>query len=131
MPHIRGMSAARRALGELGERVAARWLTSKGWWIRARRYRNGHRDIDIVAQQQRTVVFVEVKARAGAQFGDPVEAVDWRKQRELRRSAQVWISRHGLPGEDYRFDVIGILKTGSAVKVKHVPNAFDAGDSIC
>jgi putative endonuclease len=77
------------------------------------------------------VVFVEVKARAGAQFGDPVEAVDWRKQRELRRSAQVWISRHGLPGEDYRFDVIGILKTGSTVKVKHVPNAFDAGDSIC
>ncbi len=131
MPQIRGMSAARRALGELGERVAARWLAKKGWWIRARRYRNGHRDIDIVAQQQRTVVFVEVKARSGVQFGDPVEAVDWRKQRELRRSAQVWISRHGLPGEDYRFDVIGVLTTGSGIKVKHIPNAFDAGDSIC
>ncbi|HUR92471.1 MAG TPA: YraN family protein [Gemmatimonadaceae bacterium] len=125
------MSATRRALGELGERVAARWLASKGWWIRALRYRNGHRDIDIVAQQRGTVIFVEVKARAGLEFGDPVQAVDWRKQRELRRSAQVWIARHGLPGEDYRFDVIGILKTGRAVKVKHVPNAFDAGDSIC
>ncbi len=125
------MSTARRALGELGERVAARWLASKGWWIRARRYRNGHRDIDIVAQQQYMVAFVEVKTRTGLEFGDPVEAVDWRKQRELRRSAQVWISRHGLPGEDYRFDVIGVLQTGSGVKVKHIPNAFDAGNSIC
>lgn len=125
------MSAARRALGELGERVAARWLMSKGWWIRARRYRNGHRDIDIVAQHRQTVAFVEVKARGSLGFGDPVEAVDWRKQRELRRSAQVWISRHGLPGEAYRFDVIGVVRTPTGVRVKHVPNAFDAGDSIC
>ena len=125
------MSAARKELGELGERIAARWLAAKGWWIRARRFRNGHRDIDIVAKQRRTVVFVEVKARNRLDFGDPVEAVDWRKQRELRRSAQVWIARHGLPGEDYRFDVIGVVRTGDGVKVKHVINAFDAGDSIC
>ena len=125
------MSKAKKELGELGERIAAKWLATKGWWIRARRYRNGHRDIDIVAQQRRTVVFVEVKARSGLDFGDPVEAVDWRKQRELRRSAQVWLARHGLPGEDYRFDVIGVVRTGTGVKVKHVVNAFDAGDSLC
>jgi len=65
-----------------------------------------------------------VKARSGSAFGDPVEAVDWRKQRELARSAAVWIDRHGRAGEVYRFDVIGVLVTGERVRVRHVENAF-------
>jgi putative endonuclease len=115
---------AKQALGAFGERVAAQWLAHKGWWIRERRFRSGHRDIDIVAQRRGLVAFVEVKARAGIEFGDPVEAVDWHKQRELRRSAQVWIARHGLAGEDYRFDVVGVLISGPRIRVKHVENAF-------
>ena len=89
-----------------------------------RRFRNGHRDIDLVAERDGLVAFVEVKARKGAGFGHPVEAVNWRKQRELTRSALVWISRHGRPDDAYRFDVIGVLMAGSAVKVKHVEDAF-------
>lgn len=113
-------------LGELGERIAARWLVWKGWAIRDRRFRNGHRDIDIVAQRQRLIAFVEVKARSGSTFGDPVEAVHWQKQRELRRSALVWISRHGVRGHEYRFDVVGVLITRAKIRVKHVENAFNA-----
>ncbi len=67
---------------------------------------------------------MEVKARRGALFGDPVEAVNWRKQRELRRSAQVWIDRCGRPGHLYRFDVIGVLVEGDRVRVRHVEDAF-------
>ena len=89
-----------------------------------RRFRNGHRDIDLVAEKDGTVAFVEVKARRGYQFGDPVEAVHWRKQRELARSAAVWIDRHGRPNDSYRFDVIGVLMEGNSVRVKHVENAF-------
>ena len=70
------------------------------------------------------VAFVEVKARRGDRFADPVESVHWRKQRELVRSAAVWIDRHGRPNESYRFDVIGVLMEGNSVRIKHIENAF-------
>ena len=89
-----------------------------------RRFRNGHRDIDLVMEREGTVAFVEVKARRGSEFGDPVEAVNWKKQKELTRSAHVWIDRHGRPAESYRFDVVGILVDGDRVRVRHVADAF-------
>ena len=118
------MSAARQAFGEVGERIAERWLRRQGWRIVQRRFRSGRRDIDLVAEREGVVAFVEVKARKGERFGDPVEAVNWRKQRELARSAKVWIDRHGRPEESYRFDVIGVLMHGEAVRVRHVTDAF-------
>ncbi|HEX4682716.1 MAG TPA: YraN family protein [Gemmatimonadaceae bacterium] len=118
------MSAARQQFGELGERIAERWLRRQGWRVVQRRFRSGHRDIDLVVERDGTVAFVEVKARKGTSFGDPVEAVNWSKQRELARSASVWIDRHGRPAEVYRFDVIGVLVEGGRVRVRHVPNAF-------
>ncbi len=119
------MSAATQAFGELGERIAERWLARQGWRVVHRRYRFGHRDIDLVVERDGTVAFVEVKARSGAEFGDPVEAVNWRKRRELERSALSWISHHGRPRESYRFDVVGILVQGRRVLVRHVENAFE------
>lgn len=110
--------------GLVGERVAERWLLARGWRVLQRRYRNGHRDIDLIAERDGLVAFVEVKARSGEQFGDPVEAVNWKKRNELARSAMTWIDRHGKPGEQYRFDVIGVLVTGERVRVRHVENAF-------
>src|SRR5438270_6864175 len=92
---IASMSAAKQAFGERGERIAERWLRLRGWRVVQRRFRSGHRDIDLVIEQAGVVAFVEVKARQGDRFGDPVEAVNWRKQRELGRSARVWIDRHG------------------------------------
>ncbi len=118
------MSAATQALGETGERIAERWLVRHGWRILQRRFRSGHRDIDLIAEREGTIVFVEVKARSGNRFGDPVEAVGWRKQREMARSAAVWIDRHGRPGETYRFDVVGVLLQGERVRVRHVRGAF-------
>jgi putative endonuclease len=118
------MSAASQVLGELGERIAERWLRKRGWRVVQRRFRSGHRDIDLVVEQEGVVAFVEVKARRGDRFGDPVEAVNWRKQRELGRSARVWIDRHGRASDAYRFDVIGVLVAGERVRVRHVANAF-------
>src|SRR3954469_10545381 len=119
------MSAARQAFGELGERIAERWLRERGWRVMQRRFRSGHRDIDLVVERDGMVAFVEVKARKGNQFGDPVEAVNWQKQREIARSAKVWIDRHGNPFDSYRFDVVGVLVDGERVLVRHVPAAFD------
>lgn len=118
------MSAARQAFGQLGERVAERWLRRLGYRVVNRRYRNGHRDIDLVVERDGTIAFVEVKARAGDQFGGPVEAVNWKKQKELTLSALTWISRHGRSGEQYRFDVVGVLIAGESVRVRHIENAF-------
>ena len=121
---LAAMSAARQALGETGERIAERWLRRRGWRILHRRFRSGHRDIDLVAERDGTVAFVEVKARRGAGFGGPVGAVNWRKRRELTRSALVWIDRHGRAPECYRFDVIGVLVEGTRVRIRHVEDAF-------
>ena len=119
------MTQHNQRLGVLGERIAERWLRKHGYTILARRFKHGRRDIDLVAQRDQTVAFVEVKARKGVEFGDPVEAVHHRKQRELTRSARVWIDRHGRDGELYQFDVVGILVADERVQVKHVTNAFD------
>jgi Holliday junction resolvase-like predicted endonuclease len=59
------------------------------------------------------------------EFGDPVGAVNWRKRRELTRSAQVWIGRHGRSSDSYRFDVIGVVLRASGARVRHVENAFE------
>jgi putative endonuclease len=124
------MSTARQALGLKGERVAERWLTVHGWEIAERRFRNGRRDIDLVATRsehegaERTVAFVEVKTRASDDFGGPLSAVNWRKQRELSRSAKVWMSRFEKPGDTFRFDVIGVILGAEKVRVQHVENAF-------
>lgn len=118
------MTAATQELGEAGERIAEAWLTRRGWRILERRFRTGHRDLDLVAEREGLVAFVEVKARRGKDFGHPVEAVTWRKQRELARSASVWIARHGRPEQMFRFDVVGVLVDGEQVRVRHVENAF-------
>src|SRR4051812_49856585 len=106
------MSAARQALGELGERIAERWLRGRGWRVLQRRFRSGHRDIDLVVEREGLVAFVEVKARRGDRFGGPGEAGNWRKQREVGRSARGWVDRHGPPGGGYPVDVVGVLGAG-------------------
>ena len=89
-----------------------------------RRFRSVHRDIDLVVEHEGLVAFVEVKARRGDTFGDPVAAVNWKKQKELGRSARVWIARHGRREDAYRFDVVGVLVDGDRVRVRHVEDAF-------
>ena len=115
--------------GATGERVAERWLRGRGWRVLERRYRSGHRDIDLIAERHGVVAFIEVKARSGVQFGDPVAAVHWKKRREIARSASVWIDRHGRAGEQYRFDVIGVLVCNERVRIRHVENAFSRDGS--
>jgi putative endonuclease len=118
------MSTARQALGRTGEAIAAKWLRKRGWRVVAERFRSGRRDLDLIVERDGTVAFVEVKTRKGTLFGDPVEAVSWRKRRELIRSAMVWADRFGPPGAAYRFDVVGVIVVGRDARVRHVENAF-------
>ena len=121
------MSAATQAFGELGERIAERMASPRrGWRVVHRRFRSGHRDIDLVVEREGTIAFVEVKARNGDQYGGPMGAVNWRKRNELERSARVWVERHGRPHEAYRFDVVGIIVSGHRVRIQHIEDAFQA-----
>ncbi|MDQ2890527.1 MAG: YraN family protein [Gemmatimonadota bacterium] len=120
----------RQQLGLRGEAIAARWLEAKGWSIANRRFRAGHRDIDLVAFQPdfavsgRLVAFVEVRTRLSTDFGSPAESVGWKKQRELARSARVWLASNRRSGDTYRFDVVGVVLGGGRVLIQHVPDAF-------
>ena len=123
------MLATRQLLGERGERVAEGWLTSRGWRIVDRRFRSGHRDIDLVVElagngQGRVVAFVEVKTRVSTAYGGPLGAVHWRKQREMAKAARDWMSRFHRPGTVYRFDVVGVVFGGTQPEVVHIENAF-------
>jgi putative endonuclease len=124
------MLEARQVLGERGERAAEGWLTDRGWKLVERRFRSGHRDIDLVVERSvgeagsRMVAFVEVKARASSGFGGPLGAVGWRKQRELARAARDWMSHFHRSGDVYRFDVVGVVFGSGRPEIIHVENAF-------
>jgi len=118
------MTKATNDFGELGERIAARWLERHGYAVLARRWRSGHRDVDLIAEREGVVAFVEVKTRAAMEFGDPVEAVHAKKQQSLVRSAREWLARDANGAREYRFDVIGVLLHDRKVWVRHIQSAF-------
>ena len=125
------MTTARRKMGQLAEDLAAERLTAAGGEIVARNVRTRYGEIDIVARDGRTLVFVEVKAgRVGAPYGPerPIEAIDHRKQRQVRRLAAAWLAeRAGLPFyAEIRFDAIGISfgPDGRVAGFEHIENAF-------
>ena len=124
------MLAARQILGERGERIAEGFLVKKGGHILERRFRSGHRDIDLVAEwvkengADRMVAFVEVKTRVSPDYGGPLGAVHWRKQRELVKAARDWMARFHRSGDAYRFDVVGVVFGPAEPEVVHIENAF-------
>ena len=102
------MTIQRQQLGKAGEDRAVAELERRGYAILARRYRTRHGEIDIVARDGETTVFVEVKARATAEFGTAAAAVTPLKQRRLASMAVDYLARHRLGGRPCRFDVVAI-----------------------
>jgi putative endonuclease len=113
----------RRALGSAGEEIACRELRRRGYEILARQFRTRRGEIDIVARHQGTMVFVEVKARAGPQFGGGAAAVTWRKQRRIARVALEFLARQGRVDVPCRFDVV-VVTPGPVPLVEVYTHAF-------
>jgi putative endonuclease len=125
------MTAARQRTGRRAEELVASRLAAAGWEIVERNARTRYGELDIVALDGRTLVFVEVKAgREGAAFGPerPILAVGPRKQLKVRRLATAWMSeRRGVPRYDeIRFDAVGVSfdRGGRATDVEHIEAAF-------
>jgi putative endonuclease len=117
-----------RSLGQRGERAAARFLRRAGYRIVGRRDRGRLGEIDLVAIDGRTIVFVEVKTRRSHDTGHPAEAVGLEKQRRLTRLALAHLKRHDLLEYPARFDVVAVTWPFGArrPRIEHFRNAFEA-----
>ncbi len=108
--------------GQAGEDIARRYLEDLGYQILARNYRSGKKEIDLIALEQKELVFIEVKAGKSKEFGEPELRVDERKQKNLTAVAQAFLAETKIEYETCRFDVAGVdLLTGN---VTHYKGAF-------
>jgi len=120
------MSQARISLGKSGEDLACGELERRGYAIIARRYRVRGGELDVIARDGGTIVFVEVKTRVGRMFGEAAEGVTPRKQFRMTRLAEEYLLRHHLADCPCRFDVVSIHVESGGTRVEVIQNAFDA-----
>lgn len=116
----------RQQLGKWGEQVAASYLEARGWDILQRNWRCRHGEIDLIARDGQTLVFVEVRTRSTLQYGTAAESVNWRKQQKLRQLALHYLAANQTCCPSFRFDVVTLFrqeKTGQ-LTVSHYPHAF-------
>jgi len=115
-------------LGERGERAAARYLKRLGYQIVFSRHRLRYGEVDLIAVDGRTVVFVEVKTRRDATQGRPAEAVDAKRQGRLTRAALAFLKSHGLLEYASRFDVVEVVWPEGQRRpaIQHLQSAFTA-----
>ncbi|MBI4610920.1 MAG: YraN family protein [Candidatus Rokubacteria bacterium] len=116
----------RRVVGRRGEAEAARFLKQRGFVILEQNVRSRLGEIDLVARDRGTVVFVEVKARRAGQGDPPEAAVTPRKQGRLGRLAQGYLKAKGLGEARCRFDVVAVTldRDASVAAIRHIPGAF-------
>lgn len=119
------MSRERISLGRQGEELACRHLRSLGYRILCCNYRRRQGEIDIVAEEGAVLVFVEVKTRSGIAFGDPLEAVTFRKRQQIAGTALQYLAENDRHDSASRFDVVGVLiKEDGTCSLQLVRDAF-------
>jgi putative endonuclease len=115
--------------GRPGEDLACRHLAQNGFTVLHRNYRCRSGEVDVVAREGETTVFVEVKERHGSSHGQGFESVTFGKRRRFIRAARLFAAAHGLEESPLRFDVISIDWDEQGPRVRHDRGAFDLGGS--
>jgi len=113
----------KRAIGDTGEEIAVRYLENYGYIMIKRNYHSPYGEIDIIASKGEYIVFVEVKYRKNRLYGEPSQAVDYKKQEKIKKTALQYISENEVGDKDFRFDILEITGMGE-VKINHIENAF-------
>ena len=112
--------AAHNELGRWGEDLAAAFLEEKGYTIIERDWKSGHHDLDIVAKDGSTLVIVEVKTRRNRLYGNPEEAIDYKKRRSLLSTINHYTKSHRIYSQ-VRFDIISIVgNMGEKPEIDHI-----------
>lgn len=120
------VKSGNRSLGGTGESIAVTFLKGIGFSIVECNFRTVCGEIDIIARDGRSIVFVEVKCRKNDNYGPPQLAVTPFKQRQISKAALVWLSKKRLYDAEARFDVIAIvLHEHDLPEIEHIRNAFD------
>ncbi len=120
------MTGLSRKRGTAGEERAAAWLSSRGWAIRQRNFRTRRGEIDIIAEKDAEIAFVEVKSWGAMPRSELEYSINSRKQRRIVQAARFYIARNPeIAGSRVRFDVIFL--GGSAGEVRHIERAFTGG----
>jgi putative endonuclease len=124
------VATAGQARGRLAEELAATHLEAQGLRIVARNWRRPEGEIDLVAEDGGTCVFVEVRARTGEQYGHPLEAVGAWKRARVVRAARLYLAEEAPSASGFRFDVVGVLfaEDGGPPQCFHVADAFQVGE---
>jgi len=113
-------------LGERGENLAARELRNKGYRIIVRNFKCVMGEIDIIARDGKTLVFVEVKTRANEDDVTPEEQINPHKMHQCTKAAKFYLGRYGQPRPPARFDVVAVVwPSGRAPTLRHIENAFE------
>lgn len=121
------MKDDRKEFGASIEKLAANYLEKKGYEILERNFRVGHKEIDIIARNDTTVAFVEVKASRQLRFGHPSRRVTKRQRMNIIAAAQQYVIDNMLEGYDFRLDVISFYpKKGGGYTLEHLEGAFMA-----
>lgn len=116
--------ASHNDLGALGEQIALEYLLGKNYQILETNWKCGHKEVDIIAKDDETIVFVEVKTRRSSCLVDPEVTVDTYKQRHLIWAANCYVNRYQYDW-DVRFDIIAIVvDRNNEKKIEHIENAF-------
>lgn len=115
--------AEHNTLGNKGEDAAAEFLAEKGYAIKDRNWRFGKLEVDIIAQHDDTIIFVEVKSRSGTYFEEPFQAVTKKKQRFIIKAANEYIEKYEIDLEA-RFDIISIIEQNEKTHIDHIEDAF-------
>jgi putative endonuclease len=121
------MTRSRNPTGAIGEQKACDWLIGQGFHLIARNWRCQEGEIDIVALEGDTLIFLEVRTRTTTRFGTAEESVDWRKQRQVRRLAAIFLTTVCPPFRRFRFDVIVVYlkrNTDEVTEIRLIRNAF-------
>lgn len=117
--------AQHNEFGQAGEQLAANYLEQRGYHILDRNWKapRSRHELDIVAEHDGWLVVVEVKSRRSRDFGQPMEAVDWRKERSIANATNsyVQLKKIDLP---IRFDIIEVVGQGSDLEIQHIERAF-------
>ena len=117
----------RKKFGNQGEEVAAQYLEKCGCRILERQFRSPMGEIDIIAEAENTILFIEVKTRRPTQYGLPVQAVGKEKQRHILRTAIWYMQKKGFEERPCRFDIVEILYRDGSYVLRYYENAFEAG----
>jgi putative endonuclease len=123
---LAGRFSGTKSLGDRGEEAAARYLKRQGYRIVERGHDSRLGELDIIAVDGRTVVFVEVKTRASSDAGRPADAIDANKQRRMTQSALAYLKSKRLLENAARFDVVAVTWSADAKRpdIEHFQNAF-------